>query len=161
MGPGGSPYVVASQLPQYGPPAMIGLATSAQQDQACLDATEEMDGFLRGRYGNGTGQPFEIVSWGNDLTKWTAYIAINNIAELIGYAPQAGADVNLKTNYYRAVGWPDKPGTGWGPGIQRQSIHPDITPMVPIGSNPNADIPQVITSQQRGWNRRLGYPRTG
>ena len=162
MGPLGAPYVTAAQLPNYLPAATVNLGTPAAQAQACLDATEEADSYLRGRYGNGAGQPFIIQAWGNDLTRYTAYIAIYLLLSgSIGFAPQAGSDSNVTTNYYRAVGWPDRPGTGWFPGIQRQSIHPDITPMVPIGSNPNADIPQVITSQQRGWNRRIGYPRTG
>ena len=34
MGPGGIPYVEASQLGQYGPAATLNLATLAQQQQA-------------------------------------------------------------------------------------------------------------------------------
>jgi hypothetical protein len=140
----------------------VNLATLGNAEQACLDATEEADSYLRGRYGNGSGQPFVILSWGNDVTRHTAYIAIYLLLSgSVGFAPQAGSDTVITQNYYKAVGWPDRPGSGWFPGIQRQNVHPDITPQVAIGSNPNADVPQVFTSQQRGWNRRYGYPRTG
>jgi hypothetical protein len=156
MGPGGTPYVESTQLPQYIPLATLNLATVAQQQQACLDATEEIDSYLRGRYA------LPMLAWGADLTRYTAYIAIYLLAMgPIGMAPQAGADSNITTNYYRAVGWPDRPGTGWGPGIQRQAIHPDVTPSTAQPGDPRHDIPQVFTSQQRGWNQRFGKPVTG
>ena len=157
MGPGGTPYVTAAQLVRYSRAATLNLATSAEQDQACLDATEAADSFLRGRYGNGTGQPFEILAWGNDVVRYTAYIAIFLLMDgPIGFAAQAGSDSNFKANYYEAIGYPDRPGSGWFPGIQRQQIHPDITPMVAIGQNPNADVPQVFSNPPRGWTRRFG-----
>jgi hypothetical protein len=161
--PTGTPYVLPSQLGQYLPSAALNLGTTAEQQQACLDATEEADSYLRGRYGNGTGQPFIIDAWGNDVTRYTAYIAIYLLMSgPVGFAPQAGSDSNITTNYYRAVGWPDRPGSGWFPGVQKQAIHPDITPQVPIGQNPNADVPQVFTSLQRGWTTPKGCtPRTG
>ena len=159
MGPGGTAYVTPTQLLQYLPAAALGLATMAEQTQSCLDATEEVQtsSYLRGRYGNGSGQPFIIEAWGNDVVRHTAYIAIYLLmAGPIGFAAQAGSDDNIKTNYYKAVGWPDRPGSGWFPGIQRQQIHPDITPQVAIGSNPNADVPQVFSNVQRGWTSRNG-----
>ena len=156
MGPGGTPYVLYTQLVAYAPPQMLNLATIVQQEQCCLDATEQMDSYLRGRYGNGPGQPFVILAWGNDLTRFTGYIAVKDIAELVGYAAQAGSDSNIRTNYYEAVGWPDKPGSGWGPGVQRQQIHPDITPALAIGSNPLADVPQLFSNVPRGWTSRTG-----
>lgn len=162
MGPGNTPYVTPSQLSQYLPAATLSLATGAQQEQACLDATEEADAYLRGRYGYGGGQPFIILAWGTDIVRHTAYIAVFLLLSgAVGFAPQAGADDNVTKNYYKAVGWPDRPGTGFFPGIERQNIHPDITPQVAIGQNPNADVPQVFTSPQRGWATRLGPQRTG
>ncbi len=154
MGPGNSPYVEYTDLPQYGPTQLINLATVAQQQQACLDATEEMDSYFRGRY------TLPLLEWGNDVTKFTAYVAINNLAELIGYAPQAGSDNIIKTNYYRAVGWPDRPGSGWGPGVQRQAIHPDVTPSIAVGQDPTCNLPQVESLPRRGWqtgNRTGGF----
>ena len=159
-GVGGAPYVTPAELSNYLPAATLSLASPAQQLQACSDATEEADSYLRGRYGNGTGQPFIIDAWGNDVTRYTAYIAIYLLLSgSIGFAPQAGADSNITTNYYRAVGWPDRPGSGWFPGVQRQAIHPDITPQVAIGQNPNADVPQIFTAPPRGWTNRSRNPQ--
>lgn len=161
--PTGTPYVLPADLPQYAPCAVVGLGTVTEQEQACLGATETADSYLRGRYGNGTGQPFIISAWGNDVQRMTAYIAIFMLLSgSVGFAPQAGSDTNIVHNYYTAVGWPDKPGSGWFPGVQSQRIHPDITPMIPIGQNPNADVPQVITSLARGWGTPRGMvPRVG
>lgn len=157
MGPGNTPYVTAAQLAQYLPAATLALATGAQQAQACLDATEEADSYIRGRF------QLPLLAWGNDLTRYTAYIAIYLLLTgPIGIAPQAGADANITTNYYRAVGWPDRPGTGWFPGIQRQAIQPDVTPTVPAGADPVHDMPQVTTDPQRGWQQfRNGKPVVG
>lgn len=156
MGPGGTPYCVPADLPNYLPAATVNLATPAQQQQACLDATEEADSYLRGRYA------LPLTNWGNDLRRYTAYIAIYLLMSGgIGWAPEAGSDSNITTNYYRAVGWPDRPGTGWFPGIQRQSIQPDVTPTVAQPGDPVHDVPQVFTSPQRGWNNRLGPQRVG
>ena len=155
MGPGGTPYVVYTQLAQYGPAATLNLATIAQQQQACLDATEEADSYIRGRY------ELPLLAWGNDVTRYTAYIAWYLLMGTIGWAPQAGADANITTNYYRATGWPDRPGTGWFPGVQRQNIQPDVTPSTPQPGDAVHDVPQVFTSQQRGWSQRFGPQRIG
>jgi phage gp36-like protein len=157
MGPGGAPYVTAAELGQYMPAASLSLATGAQQAQACLDASEEADSYIRGRYA------LPLLEWGNDLARYTAYIAVYLLMSgPIGWAPQAGSDDNVTTNYYRAVGWPDRPGTGWLPGIQRQNIQPDVTPSATPGQDPGHDVPQVLTSVQRGWGTRRGcVPRTG
>ena len=149
-GPGGAPYVEPAQLGQYGPAAVLSLATPAQQLQACLDATEEADSYIRGRFA------LPLLAWGNDVTRYTAYVAWYLLVSMIGYAPQAGSDTNLTTNYYRAVGWPDRPGTGWFPGIQRQSIQPDVTPSLPVGSDPGHDAPQVQSQPVRGWQMVRG-----
>jgi hypothetical protein len=157
MGPGNTPYVLYTQLAQYLPPATLSLATIAQQQQACLDATEEADSYIRGRF------QLPLLAWGNDLTRYTAYIAVYLLMSgPIGWAPQAGTDSNITTNYYRAVGWPDRPGTGWFPGIQRQAIQPDVTPSIPVGQDPGHDAPQVSSDQPRGWMQyRNGKPVVG
>ena len=157
MGPGGQPYVAPSQLAQYLPVATLNLATSAAQLQACLDATEEADSYMRGRY------TLPLLAWGNDVTRYTAYIAIYLLMSgPIGWAPQAGTDDNIRTNYYRAVGWPDRPGTGFFPGIQRQAVQPDVTPSIAVGQDPTCDAPQVSTNQPRGWQQfRGGRPVVG
>jgi len=162
MGPNGSPYVQPSQLTQYLPAATLNLSTGAQQLQACLDATEEADSYLRGRgpVPLSTSNAVGLLAWGNDLTRYTAYIAIYLLMSgPIGGAAGAGAkgiDQNITTNYYRAVGWPDRPGTGWFPGVQRQAIQPDITWSSTPGADPAHDAPQVSTNCVRGWYQRGG-----
>jgi hypothetical protein len=147
VGPDGSPYVQPEQLVQYGPAATLSLATAAQQLQACLDASEEADSYMRSRIA------LPLLGWGNDITRYTGYIAWYLLMGTIGWAPQAGSDSNITTNYYRAVGWPDRPGTGWFPGIQRQNITPDWTPSIPVGADPGHDAPQVRSNQPRGWQQ--------
>jgi hypothetical protein len=158
MGPGGVPYCVRVDLLQYAPAQVINLATDAQQDQACLDASEEADSFMRGRF------QMPLLAWGNDVRRYTAYIAVYLLMSgPIGWAATGGnPDANIVTNYYRAVGWPDKPGTGWFPGIQRQAIQPDVTPSIPAGQDPVHDAPQVSSQQPRGWYQtRGGKPVVG
>jgi Protein of unknown function (DUF1320) len=162
MLPGSQPYITPADLTQYLPASALALATSDQQMQACVDATEVIDGCLRGRYGNGAGQPFIVNAVGNDIKRYTAAIAVFFLMDgPIGWSSNAGSDSNIKENYYRVTGWPDKPGTGVMYQIEKQSLHPDVTPQVAIGQNPLADIPQVFTAQQRGWTHRLGPQRVG
>jgi phage gp36-like protein len=147
-GPSGAPYVTPAELPQYVPAATVNLATEPQQLQACLDATEEIDSYLRGRFGQ-VGTPLVLVAWGNDVTRMTAYIALYLLATgPIGYAPQAGADDNIGRNYDRAI--------AWGKGVQRQAIHPDVTPQLPDGADPLHDAPQVSSQPVRGWQMVRG-----
>ncbi len=154
-GPGGAPYCIPTDLLNYLPAATVNLATGAQQLQACNDATEEIDSYFRGRYA------LPLLSWGNDVRRMTAYIAVYLLMSgPIGWAPQSGTDENIRTNYYKVVGWPDRPGSGWAPGVQRQNIQPDVTPSTPQPGDAVHDVPQVFTSQQRGWNQRYGLPRT-
>ena len=163
MGPGGAPYVVAAQLGQYVPAAVLNLATGAQQDQACLDATEIADSYMRGRYA------LPLLAWGNDVRRYTAAIAIYLLLDgPIGWAAMAGSDRNIRASYARAVGGPDPDNPayvhpGWFPGIQRQNIQPDVTPSIPVGQDPGHDAPQVSTDPRRGWQQfnRRGRPVVG
>jgi hypothetical protein len=147
MGPNGAPYCVRTDLAQYAPATVLAQATNAQLDQACLDATEEADSYLRGRYA------LPLLSWGSDLRRYTAWIAIYLVMTQIGFAPTSGSDRLFIERYYQAVGFPDRPGSGWFPGIQRQAIHPDVAPTVPQPGDPVHDLPQVITSPMRGWQQ--------
>jgi hypothetical protein len=140
--------VTPAQLLSYLPAATLNLATMAQQTQACADATEEADSYLRGRYA------MPLLAFGSDVTRHTAYIAIYQLMYgPVGLAPQAGADETITKNYYTAVGWPDRNGTGWFPRVQRQEIQPDVTPSVPVGADPGHDIPQVMSQPMRGWSQ--------
>ena len=162
MGPGGVPYVLPAQLGQYGPAAVLNLATGAQQLQACIDATEIADAKIRGRY------QLPLLAWGNDVTRNTAAIAWYLLMDgPIGWAAQAGSDRNVRAGYARAMGGPDpdNPGyihPGFFPGIQRQSEQPDVTPSATPGQDPLHDAPQVRSDLQRGWQQyRCGRPVVG
>jgi phage gp36-like protein len=149
-------YCTTTDLAQYLPQSVLGLATLAQQQQACDDASQEADSYLRGRY------QLPLLAWGKDVTRYTAWIACYLLAQLIGFAPQAGADRLIVERYYQAVGWPDRAGTGWFPGIQRQAIHPDVTPSLASPGNATYDLPQVRSAPMRGWSQtRNGKPVAG
>ena len=136
-GPSGAPYCTPSDLPNYLPAATLNLATLAQQNQACIDATEEADSYMRGRFA------MPLLAWGSDVRRYTAYIAVYLLMSgPIGWAPQAGSDENIKTNYYRAVCWPDRAGTGWFPGVQRQSIQPEAMTLYAAITEPHPRLSQ-------------------
>ncbi len=138
-------YTTPAILAQYVPLAVLNLATYEQQLQACIDASNEADSYLRGRY------TLPLLSWGNDITRYTSWIACYLIAQLIGFASQAGSDKLITERYYQAVGWPDRAGTGWFPGIQRQAIHPDVTPSIDPTTDAIHGLPQVQSAPLRGW----------
>ena len=145
-GPNGAPYVVYTQLPQYMFGPALNLGSVPQQEQSCIDATATADSYMNGRYS------MPLLSWDPSVTRYTAYIAIYLLmAGAIGFAPQAGSDSLIRTNYYEAVGYPDRPGSGWFPGIQAQRVHPSVTPSIPIGQDPGHDAPQVASQPYRGW----------
>lgn len=150
MGPGGAPYCTVADLALYVPAAMLASFPLAQQTQACLDASAVADSYLRGRY------ELPMLAWGTDLKRYTGYIAIYMLATTRGFNSQSGSDTLIVNRYYEAVGMPGQNGTGWFPGIQRQAIHPDVTPTIAQPGDAIHDVPQVSTSPRRGWERLGG-----
>ena len=146
-GPGGASYVTPVELAQYVPAQVLSLSTSAQQLQACADATNRADGYMNGRYA------MPLSEWPSDVTTNTAYIAIYLLLSMIGWAPQAGSDNNFERNFYVAIGGGPFKEPGYFPGIQAQRIHPNVTPAIPIGQDPGHDAPQVSSNQPRGWQQ--------
>jgi phage gp36-like protein len=128
------------------PLALQGIST-AQQLGACNAASERADSYLRGRF------PLPLLSWGIDLRIMTAYIAVYLLLSARGYAPDAGADSRIQQNYYEAVGFPDRPGSGWFPGVQRQAIHPDVqfAATAPAFSLPSVRTGGPNANPIRGW----------
>lgn len=147
MGPGGVPYCDRTDLAKYLPESWLALASDAVQDQACIDASEEADSYMRGRYA------LPLLAWGSDVRRYVAYMACYSVSVTIGFRPEAGADRLIVERYYQAVGWPDRPGTGWFPGIQRQAIHPDVTPSIPTLQDATRLLPQVRSNPRRGWEQ--------
>jgi phage gp36-like protein len=143
-----------ADLTQYIPASTLALLSAPEQLQACVDATQEADSYMRGRYS------MPLLAWGSDVKRYTAWIAVFLIMAKVGLQPRDTANDAITRNYYAAVGWPDRPGSGWFPGVQRQAIHPDVTPSIIPGQDPGHDIPRVTTSQTRGWQQfsRGGKP---
>jgi hypothetical protein len=154
-------YCQPSDLAQVLAPAALATTTNAQQQAACDAASERADSYLRGRYGvsdgrGGYAQPL-LLAWGKDLTLMTSYIAAYLLLEMRGFNALAGADQGVLRRYYEAVGNPNlPPGNGWFPGVQRQAIHPDVTPNSQMLTNSGADLPQVQSAAMRGWGQTNG-----
>lgn len=151
-----SQYVDPADLAKYLPQTALDTTTPAAQLQACIDASEIADSYLRGRY------TLPLLAWGSDVRMYTAWIACYLLMAGRGFNSGAGSDRLIVERYYVAIGNPNAPGTGWFPGIQRQAIHPDVTPTVAVGQDATHDIPVVSTNPQRGWQQfRRGRPVVG
>lgn len=133
-------------------PLALTNISQSQQVAACIDASAEVDGYINGRYN------LPLIGWDGTIRRHTAYIAVYILMSARGYNPSAGGDDQLEKNYWKAVGDPRYPGTGYFPGIQRQAIHPTVQESAPqLGSV--VQLPQVHTSPSRGWTgNRFGRP---
>lgn len=143
-----SQYCQPSDLTLYAinPLALVNV-TTLEQTAACIAASETADSHMRGRY------QLPLLTWGIDVTMHVAYIAVYLLMSARGYNPSAGADDTIQRRYYESVGFPDRPGSGWFPGIQRQAIHPDVTPSIAPGVDAVHDMPQVASDPPRGWQQ--------
>ncbi len=127
------------------PLALTGISNGAQV-QACVDASNEADSYMRGRYNLPLASPFDPA-----IVRHTAYIAVYLLLAARGYNPSQGGDGTVETNYHKSVGDTRFPGGGFFPGIQRQIIHPSVVESIAtIGSA--TQMPQVRTGHPRGWN---------
>lgn len=152
-----SQYCDPADLPKYLPATALSTTTAPQQLQACIDASEMADSYIRGRY------TLPLLAWGSDVRMYTAWVACYLLMSGRGFNSGAGADRNIVDRYYLAVGNPGAPGSGWFPGIQRNSIHPDVTPTIPPTQDAVHRMPQVQSQPPRGWQQRniLGKPVVG
>lgn len=142
----GSQYCAPPDLLNAINPFALQDVTPAAQLQACLDASEIADSYLRGRYA------LPLSQWGSDLVRNTARVAVYLLLSARGYAPDDGADTHWTKDYEMSL--------TWFRDIQRQNVHPDITPAVAQPGDPVHDLPQVISQPQRGWSTfsRSGRP---
>ena len=138
-------FVSPSDLPQYVNPYALQDVAPAILSQACNDANEAANSYMRGRFPVDAG----AISYGTDVKRYTAYIAIYQALQARGMNPSAGADSSIETNYREAVGYPDRPGSGWWPAVSRGSITPNIVWTTP--PSPTYQLPQVYSSRPRGW----------
>jgi len=119
---------------------------TADLQTACQQASELADSWgFRPRYGANTPV---LLAWGGDVTYNAALVAVYLAMRARGYNPSAGADDNIFRGYSEAQQWFRDIGHG--------NVTPDVSPNVPIGQNQGADLPQVSTSQQRGWLTKNG-----
>lgn len=118
----------------------IALSTinPTQQNACCVAASEKLDSYFRGRY------PLPLLTWGTDVTMHAAYIAAFLMySGTRGATPMKGSDEMIRTNYEDAIRWAE--------GVQRQTVHPDVTFSVP---SPQYVFPQVVSANTpRGWTR--------
>lgn len=150
MGPGGAPYVTEADLQIYMPAPLYGSFTTEQRERACLDASAIADSFISGRY------QLPLLEWSTDLRLYTTYVACYLLLGMRGFNSQAGSDQLILQRYYDAVGTPGQIGTGWFVGVQRQTIHPSVTPTLAQPGDTTHDIPQVRSQPPRGWPRIVG-----
>lgn len=135
----GSQYCLPSDVALY---AMNEIALSAvplpQQNACCIAASETLDSHFRGRY------PLPLLTWGTDVTMHAAYVAAYLIySGSRGAMPMKGADDRVMINYEHAI--------EWAKGVQRQTVHPDVTFACPA---PTYQLPQVHSpNKPRGWTR--------
>lgn len=140
-------YGTVDDLQRYALPAT---ATQGVVDDSVLiaeleTASASADSYFRGRYN------LPLLAWDTDVTRHVCYIAAYNVMASRGFAPNAGADAVIERRYYESVGFPDRPGSGWFPAVQRQAIHPNVTESGSGG--PAHPFPQVKSARPRGWGR--------
>jgi phage gp36-like protein len=145
----GSLYCAVADLTTIGinPISLQDVSLAAQQE-AIVTASAMIDDHIAGRY------QLPLLAWPDSFKYHTAKLAVYVILSARGYSPDAGADPLWKVDGEKAI--------EWAKGIQRQAIHPQVTPSAPSPGNATYDLPQVQTSPQRGWNwYGPGTPRVG
>ena len=127
-------FCTVAQLLQYAlPQEAVQNLSNAQLQAECDAASTLATGYLNGRYPNG------VATWDIDLSMNVAYIAAYNILAARGYNPEQGADSIYRDRWVAAIEWLK--------GVQRQAIHPNITPN-PTGT-PLGTFPVVMTERER------------
>lgn len=130
-------------------PLALQDVTLAEQQAACATASAMLDDYFGGRY------QLPLLAWPPSVTYRAAQIAVYLLLKARGMNPDAGADKQLKEMYDEAIAWAQS--------VQRQATHPQVTPSLASPGNPTYDLPQVQTSQQRGWltSNSNGTPTVG
>jgi len=145
----GSLYCSVSDLTTIGINAIsLQDVSLVDQQNAIVAASALIDDHISGRY------QLPLLAWPYSFTLHCSKIAVYICLSVRGYNPDAGADPLWVQDYEKAM--------EWARGIQRQAIHPQVTPSSPSPGNATYDLPQVITSPQRGWYPGCGgTPRVG
>ncbi len=127
--------------------ALVDISTPEQQ-AACDAASTVADSFMRGRYGDPGPNVAVLSAWDGSVRMYTSWLAVFILMQARGYQPTAGADDRIQVQYDNAIAWFN--------GVQRQSIHPSVTPAAGPVIGGTAQLPIVATSVQRGWQTPPG-----
>lgn len=130
-------YCAPADLPQGLNAVALSSIPSTEQTAACTAASAMLDDFFRGRF------PLPLLSWGPSVTLRAVHIAAKLALDARGASPlHAGGDEQIERRYQEAI--------EWGKGVQRQTIHPDVTYAQPA---PQYTLPQVSSpNRTRGWH---------
>lgn len=125
-------YAQIADFFRFGVPSTArGALTDDQINAALQSASSTMDAHFRGRYA------LPLIAWGIEVTKYCCWLsAFELLSGTRGYNPASGADVNIVDRYREAMAWLN--------GVQRQAIHPDVTPQTT--QTPTYNQPTIITS---------------
>src|SRR5258707_2745539 len=146
-------YATISQLYQYGLPqtAVAGIVDDTTLNAELEAASEIADDYIRGR-----GQLPLLTPIPTSFIQRVCHVAAYNIMRSRGFSPTAGSDATIERAYYEAVGFPDRPGSGWFPAVQKQAIHPAFIFSAPNTVANGDRFPSVNSQPMRGWNRCRG-----
>ncbi len=130
-------YATSTDLTSYGLNALSVANISPTVISAQLAAASAMaDSFFAGRY------QLPLLAWDTSVTMNVCYLAAWLVlSKSRGFNPDNPGDVTVRQSYEDAIAWFN--------GVQRQAIHPTVTP-TPGGST-NYALPQVSTAPSRGW----------
>jgi phage gp36-like protein len=125
--------------------ALSGFSTP-QQNEALVNASRLLDGYLRNKF------KLPLVQVGQDVVRATCIIAAYDLMFGRGFNPSAGADPNIEKRYKGIIGDPPHQ-LGWADLVSNGKITPDVTDSSPAAAEGRpASRPRVITSSQRGFN---------
>lgn len=128
----------------------LGIAAAALEaitDETKLDALaasgELVDSYLRARYALPSDQPGWLVfaSWGRDIRRANALLAVYDLMVLRGYAPESEGDEQLRLRYDDTIRWLE--------GVASQKIHPNVTPKQ--HQSAGYDAPRLLSNLPRGY----------
>lgn len=135
--------------------------TNGNVANALATASGKIDSYFRGRFnlpitgsvggGPGVYDPAIVMA--------CCWVAAYDLMSGRGFNPTAGSDALIERRYYEMVGFPDRPGSGWLPAVQRQAIHPDV--IETSSGVPAHPFPQVTSDQPRGWSGNGGWSGRG
>jgi phage gp36-like protein len=144
-------YASQTDLASAGFPVQAwGQLTPTQINTALQNASDKLDTYFRGRYGDGPS-PL-LLTWDSEVTQTVAKIAAYYAVVMRGFDPSSGMDSLFKLNHDDAITWCRD--------VQRQQAHPVVTVAgTPLAGSvqPNLVSSSVVNlatgcrAPNRGW----------